>query len=205
MKVAHGVPLVVEEIELPDPGPDEVLVRMYASGICHSQLHQIHNPEQPIPALLGHEGTGVVLAVGDGVTHVREGDHVLVPFVPRDLPAGRRAPERTKFTVRGAEHLTGVYTWAEHLLANEQMVLPLPDDLPTDVTAIIGCAVITGVGAVIHSAGVREGDSVAVLGWAASARTSWQARTSPARIRSSRSTCRRRNWDTRRALGRRMW
>jgi Zn-dependent alcohol dehydrogenase len=164
IKLQHGAPLAIEEIELPDPGPTEVLVKLYASGICHSQLHQIHNPAQPMPALLGHEATGVVIAAGREVTHVREGERVLVPFVPRDLPDGRNSAARTTFTLHGEQHLTGVYTWAEHMLADEQMVIPLPDDIPTDIASIIGCAVITGVGAVIHTACVGEGQSVAVFG-----------------------------------------
>ncbi len=164
IKVEHGAPLAVEEIELPDPGPEDVLVKLFASGICHSQLHQIHNPDQRMPALLGHEATGVVLAAGKDVKHVREGQRVLIPFVPRDLPDGMIAANRTRFSFRGEEHQTIVYTWAEHTLANEQMVLPLDDDLPTDVTSIIGCAVITGVGAVINTAKVQEGQAVAVFG-----------------------------------------
>lgn len=164
IKIEHGAPLAIEEITLPDPGPDEVLVKLFASGICHSQLHQIHNPLQSTPALLGHEATGVVLAAGRDVKHVREGERVMVPFVPRDLPDHLTSAPRTTFTLRGEQHSTIVYTWAEHALLNEQMVVPLPNDVPTDVTSIIGCAVITGVGAVLHTARVQEGESVAVFG-----------------------------------------
>jgi Zn-dependent alcohol dehydrogenase len=98
------------------------------------------------------------------VTHVKEGERVMIQFVPRDLPEGMTTANRTKFTWQGAEYEAGVYTWAEHALLNEQMVVPLPDDVPTDVTAIIGCAVITGVGAALYSAGVQPGQSVAVFG-----------------------------------------
>ncbi|MDA1240477.1 MAG: zinc-binding dehydrogenase [Chloroflexi bacterium] len=161
---AHGEPLLVEEIELDDPGPSEVLVKLFATGICHSQLHQIHNPLSPVPLLLGHEATGVVLKAGSAVTHVREGERVMVQFVPRDLPEGKDTADRTTFRWRGQEYRAGVYTWAEHALLNEQMVVPLPNDVPTDVTAIIGCAVITGVGAVLYSANVQPGQSVAIFG-----------------------------------------
>ncbi|MSP21832.1 MAG: alcohol dehydrogenase [Dehalococcoidia bacterium] len=164
IKIEHGAPLAIEEITLPDPGPDEVLVKLYASGICHSQLHQIHNPRQSLPALLGHEATGIVLAAGREVKHVREGERVMIPFVPRDLPDHLTSAHRTTYTLRGEQYSTIVYTWAEHTLLNEQMVVPLPDDVPTDITSIIGCAVITGVGAVLHTAHVREGQSVAVFG-----------------------------------------
>ena len=75
--VKHGQPLDVTEISLPDPGPNEVVVELFASGICHSQLHQIHNPDTPTPALMGHEATGQVIALGTEVTHVREGQRVM--------------------------------------------------------------------------------------------------------------------------------
>ncbi len=164
IKAQHGVPMLVEEIELDDPSDDEVLVKLFATGICHSQLHQLHDPLSPMPLLLGHEGTGVVLKAGSNVSHVGEGDRVMIQFVPRDLPEGETAPARTKFRWQGEEHDAGVYTWAEHALLNEQMVVPLPDDVPTDVTAIIGCAVITGAGAALYTANVQPGQSVAVFG-----------------------------------------
>jgi Zn-dependent alcohol dehydrogenase len=164
IKAEHGVPLLVDEIELEDPGEEEVLVKLFATGICHSQLHQINNPLSPMPTLLGHEGTGLVLKAGSKVTHVREGERVMIQFVPRDLPDGMTAPNRTKFRWQGEEHEAGVYTWAEHALLNEQMVIPLPDDVATDVTAIIGCAVITGAGAALYTAGIEPGQSVAVFG-----------------------------------------
>ena len=164
IKAEHGAPLLVDEIELGDPGPDEVLVKLFATGICHSQLHQIHNALSPMPLLLGHEGTGLVLQAGSNVTHVREGERVMVQFVPRDLPDGETTAARTTYRWRGDEYQTGVFTWAEHALLNEQMVVPLPDDVATDVTAIIGCAVITGAGAALHTANVQPGQAVAVFG-----------------------------------------
>ncbi len=162
--VEHGKPLAVEAVTLPDPGPLEVLVQLYASGICHSQLHQLHNPDQATPALLGHEATGVVVAAGRQVTHVREGDRVMVTWVPRDVTPETARLARSKFTFRGAEHDAGVYTWAEHVLTHEQLVLPLDPAVPTDVTAIIGCATVTGVGAVMGTAKVQPGETVAVFG-----------------------------------------
>lgn len=158
-----GSQLLIDEIELNDPGPSEVLVQLFTSGICHTQLHHIQHPVS-LPLLLGHEATGIVLKAGSEVTHVRDGDRVMVGFVPRDLPEGKVAADPTTFRWRGEEHPVGVYTWAEHALLNEQMVVPLPDDVPTDVTAIIGCAVITGVGAVLDTAKVQPGQSVAVFG-----------------------------------------
>ncbi|MBT5773513.1 MAG: zinc-binding dehydrogenase [Dehalococcoidia bacterium] len=164
IKAVFGEPLLVEEIELEDPGDEEVLVKLFATGICHSQLHQIHNPDGPVPTLLGHEGTGIVLKAGSKVSHVKEGERVMIQFVPRDLPDGMTTANRTKYRWQGEEYEAGVYTWAEHALLNEQMVVPLPNDVPTDITAIIGCAVITGAGAALYTAGVKPGDAVAVFG-----------------------------------------
>lgn len=162
--VEHGQPLAVEEVELGNPGPLEVLVKLYASGICHSQLHQIHNPAQPRPALLGHEATGVVVAKGRDVSHVKEGDRVMVTWVPRDITPETAALKRSPFGFRGGQHENGVYTWAEHVLTHEQLVLPLDGSVPVDVTAIIGCATVTGVGAVVGTAKVQPGQTVAVFG-----------------------------------------
>ena len=165
IKAEHGAPLLVDEIELEDPGDHEVLVKFFATGICHSQLHQIFNLTAPMPVLLGHEATGIVLEAGSKVEHVAAGERVMIQFVPRDLPKGQTTAARTKFRWRGEEYeADDVYTWAEHALLNEQMVVPLPNDVATDVTAIVGCAVITGVGAALHTANVQAGQSVAVFG-----------------------------------------
>ena len=164
VQVEHGQPLQIEELEFPDPGPDQVLVRQFASGVCHSQLHQIHNPAQPRPALLGHESTGVVQAAGRDVRHVKEGDRVFVTWVPRSPEKGFRAPPAA-LPFRDGEALSNnVYTWGEHTLVHEQYVVSMEKDIPTDVTAIIGCAVLTGVGAAQNTADVQAGESVAVFG-----------------------------------------
>ena len=83
--------LRVESIELPDPQPNQVVVRQFASGICHSQLHQMHAPRQN-PIILGHESTGIVLKAGNNVSHVEEGDIVMVTWVPRDIEAAANPP-----------------------------------------------------------------------------------------------------------------
>ncbi len=162
--VQHGQPLAVEEIELPDPAEGQVQVKLYASGICHSQLHQLHNPQHATPALLGHEATGVVTAAGAGVTHVREGDRVMVTWVPRDSSEDRPRPAPTPYRFRGSDYTSGVYTWAEDLLVSEELVVPLDPGVSVDDTAIIGCAVVTGVGAVLGTAKVQPGETVAVFG-----------------------------------------
>ncbi|MCW2540594.1 MAG: alcohol dehydrogenase [Frankiales bacterium] len=157
--------LEVMDVTLPDPGPYQVVVEQQASGVCHSQLHQIHSPRKH-PVILGHEATGVVLAIGSEVKHVAVGDDVLVTWVPRspqpeyrpaaavtlDLPDGTRATSQN------------VFTWATTTIADEQYIVKAPPGTPKDLGSIIGCAVMTGAGAVLNSAQVKPGESVAVWG-----------------------------------------
>lgn len=159
-------PLRIEEVQLPDPGPHQVVIKQFASGVCHSQLHQMHRQQRPNPVILGHESTGVVLATGSEVSNVREGDHVLVTWVARDLEHADRRPESVTLTLAGGSvaRSQNVFTWADHTIADDQYVVKMPTGTPTDVTAIIGCAVMTGAGAVVYTAGVKEGQSVAVFG-----------------------------------------
>ena len=166
IQVAHDGPLVVDEVEVPDPEPDQVLVNLFSSGVCHSQLHQMHNPELPRPLGLGHEGTGVVTRVGRGVTHVKEGDNAIVTWVPRTPIRGRTSPVPIGVTYREEPLLLqgSVYTWGEDVLTRGEYVVPISKDDPTDVSCIVGCAVLTGAGAVLNTARVRPGDSVAVFG-----------------------------------------
>ncbi len=160
----QDAPLEVQEINLPDPGPTQAVVRQYASGICHSQLHQMHRPRRS-PTLLGHESTGVVLKKGSAVDHVEEGDTVLVTWVPRDAANASAPPVPATLPVGGGEAISqNVFTWADHTIADEQFVVKASPDIAPDVTAIIGCAVMTGAGAVINTADVQAGDSVAVFG-----------------------------------------
>jgi Zn-dependent alcohol dehydrogenase len=157
-------PLRIEEIVLPDPGPTQVVVRQFASGICHSQLHQMHRPRQT-PVILGHESTGVVTKTGSAVRHVREGDLVLVTWVPRDAEHAADLPVRATLEVSdGTAQSENVFTWADYTLADEQYVVKVDPATPRDVTSIIGCAVMTGAGAVINTAGVQRGQSVAIFG-----------------------------------------
>ncbi|MFQ5682977.1 MAG: zinc-binding dehydrogenase [Candidatus Binatia bacterium] len=170
-------PLVVDEVTFPDPGPDQVLVKLFASGICHSQLHQIYRPAEAwargrLPTLLGHESTGVVVARGRDVSHVKEGDHVITTWIDRNNAEGKLPPvshalnQRPPIlaTWRGKPVVASAATWAAHLLASERVVLPLGDDVPTDVTSIIGCAVPTGTGAIVNTLQVRAGASIAIFG-----------------------------------------
>ena len=161
----RGQRLTIDELEVPDPEPDQVIVKLFSSGICHSQLHQMRSPDMlDLPAALGHEGTGVVTHLGRNVDHLKEGDHAIVTWVPRTPIKGRKSPPPTGVTYR-EELVHGlVFTWAEDTLAKADYVVPIPDKAPTDVSCIVGCAVLTGAGAVLNTARVRPGDSVAVFG-----------------------------------------
>ncbi len=182
-----GGPLVVEEIELAEPGPGEVLVRLGASGVCHSDLNAVDGTaETRCPAVLGHEGAGVVEAVGAGVRRVSVGDHVALSWAPscgeceeclRDLPhlcatawpamaTGGLMDGTTRLSRRGEAvyHYSFLSTFAEACVVPERSCVPIPRDVPFSVAGLVGCAVATGVGAVWRTAGVRPGDRVAVLG-----------------------------------------
>jgi S-(hydroxymethyl)glutathione dehydrogenase / alcohol dehydrogenase len=155
--------LEVVEVDLPDPGPYEVLVEQFATGICHSQLDQMAAADPAKPLVLGHESSGVVRAVGDLVEHVAIGDEVLITWVARNR---ERAPKPVRIPFRdGSEAVTrNVYTWATHALADEQYVVKIAKGLPGDLVSIVGCAVMTGAGAVINSAAPPAGATVAVWG-----------------------------------------
>jgi Zn-dependent alcohol dehydrogenase len=173
--VEPNKPLVVDEIAFPEPAADQVLVKLFSSGVCHSQIHTMRRQARPgdhLPALLGHESTGVVVATGRNVRHVKEGDHVITTWVDRNnsntpLPLVNHTlndrPQST-FMWRGSEVSGSAATWAEYALASDRVVVPMPKDVATDVTAIIGCAVMTGAGAIINTLRVRPGQSVAVFG-----------------------------------------
>lgn len=173
--VQPNQPLVVDEVEFPDPAAGQVLVKLFSSGICHSQIHTMRRPARPgdrLPALLGHESTGIVVAKGRDVKHVNEGDHVITTWVDRDnsstpLPLVFHAlNDRSQAFAQwnGKEVSHSAATWAEYALASERVVVPMPKDVPTDVTAIIGCAVMTGAGAIVNTLRVRPGQSLAVFG-----------------------------------------
>ncbi|MBV9597232.1 MAG: zinc-binding dehydrogenase [Chloroflexi bacterium] len=165
--VGQNAPQVVDELDLPDPGPNHVTVSLFASGICHSQLHQIHNPNQPTPSVLGHEATGVVTGAGSGVDYVKEGDRVMVTWLTRTPSPGQRPAAASGWAYRGQPvnfGLGGTATWTESTVVHEQYVVKLPDLVDEQLTSIIGCAVMTGAGAALNTGRVRAGDSVAVFG-----------------------------------------
>ena len=164
VQTESGGLLHLAEVELPDPGPDQVTVKLYSSGVCHSQLHQMHNPALGRPLLLGHEGTGVVTRLGSNVTHLKVGDHCIVTWVPRTPVRGPVGREMTGAKFQGQAAHGHVYTWARDVQTSKELVVPIPAEHPRDLSCIVGCAVLTGAGAVIHTAQVRPGQSVAVFG-----------------------------------------
>lgn len=162
--------MLVDDVDLPDPGPTQVLVRQFATGVCHSQLHELNRPNPTLPLVLGHESTGVVSAAGKEVNHVKEGDHVMVTWVQRNATRSTPRPVPAQVTYKGqqvyfgAPAFTGTFTWSRDTVADQQMVVPLDKDVATDVTSIIGCAVMTGAGAALNAAQVRPGNSVVIIG-----------------------------------------
>src|SRR5262249_18584100 len=180
-------PLSIEHVELDDPGRGEVLVRMGAAGLCHSDLSVIDgNRPRPTPMVLGHEAAGVVEKLGPGVDDLVAGDHVVMVFVPscgHCLPCaeGRPALCEPGAAANGAgtllsgerrlhrngtevHHHLGVSAFAEYATVSRRSLVKIDRDLPLEEAALFGCAVLTGVGAVINTAKVAAGASVAVIG-----------------------------------------
>ena len=163
-------PILVEEVELGDPAPGDVLVRMTATGICHSDLHYLRGYRQITrPTLMGHEGSGEVIAVGEGVTHLAPGDRIITSVVRRDgNPADEaNASSASSVTWRGDEldgHQNAIYTWAEHTLLNGDHVVKVPEETPLNVAAPLGCGVLTGAGTVLNALDAQPGRSSAVWG-----------------------------------------
>ncbi|MEU2545841.1 Zn-dependent alcohol dehydrogenase [Streptomyces roseolus] len=178
---AVGAPLEITGIELPEPGPGQVRVRLAAAGVCHSDLSLSNGTMRvPVPAVLGHEGSGTVVSVGEGVTHVAPGDGVVLNWAPScgtchpcslgevwlcDNALSGAANVHAR-TADGRELHPGlnVAAFAEETVVGAECVLPIPDGVPLTDAALLGCAVLTGWGAVHHAARVREGETVAVFG-----------------------------------------
>ncbi len=182
-----GKRLELCDVDVAAPQAGEVLIRMAAGGVCHSDLHAMTGHlVASLPAILGHEGAGVVADVGPGVTSLQPGDHVIplwrlscgvCEFCSDGRPAlcnagsqvrmtGRFLDGTTRFSLSGREikHFAGVSTFSEYSVVPEKAVLKIPDDLPLDKAALLGCAVITGYGAVVNCARVKPGASVVVFG-----------------------------------------
>jgi S-(hydroxymethyl)glutathione dehydrogenase/alcohol dehydrogenase len=183
---AYNQPVVVEELSLDDPKPDEVLVRMAAAGVCHSDLSVVNDTiHYDPPVALGHEGAGIVERVGANVTKVRPGDHVVLSFVSYcgECPTCKRErvclckayPTRRGYLLddsvrlrnaRGMDiaQMARIGTMSEYSVVPQQSVIRIDPEYPLDKAALVGCGVTTGVGAVLNTAKVEPGSTVAVIG-----------------------------------------
>ena len=185
---AAGQPLVIEEVELEGPRSGEVLVEIKASGVCHTDefTRSGADPEGLFPVIFGHEGAGVVVEVGPGVTSLKKGDHVIPLYTPEcrqcksctshktNLCTSIRAtqgqgvmPDGTsRFSIRGKKvhHYMGCSTFANHTVLPEIALAKIRADAPFDKVCYIGCGVTTGIGAVINTAKVEPGSNVVVFG-----------------------------------------
>ena len=161
-------PMAIDEMEVPEPGSQQVIVKQTATGVCLSQVHELQLlPREECPHFLGHEGVGVVTHVGRDVTHLKEGDHAITTWVPRAGYPGRDfieglSPIGVRF--RGELVHGAVGTFAEDCLVSDQLAVKIPSDRAAPESSIVGCAVLTGAGAVFHTAKVRAQDSVVVIG-----------------------------------------
>src|SRR5215210_7678140 len=184
---AETKPLSIETVELDPPGRDEVLVRIGAAGLCHSDLSVINGDRpRPLPMALGHEAAGVVEELGEGVRDLARGDHVVMVFMPscgHCLPCAEGRPAlcepgaaangagtllsgARRLRCDGAEvnHHLGCSAFAEHAVVSRRSLVKVDPELPLEEAALFGCAVLTGVGAVVNTARVQAGASVAVIG-----------------------------------------
>src|SRR5262252_2385759 len=182
---ATHVPVGIESIDIDRPSSREVLVRTVATGVCHSDLHVVDGDSRyPLDRgiVLGHEGAGVVEAVGDQVTTLRPGDHVVACLsgfcgscaqclsghpnvcVGGAVARGESAPPRLSKQGAGIPSFAGIGSYAERMLLHENSVVKIDDDLPLDRVALVGCGVLTGVGAALRSAGLEAGQTAAVFG-----------------------------------------
>ena len=184
---AESHPLEVVEIDLAPPGRGEVLVRIKAAGLCHSDLSVIDGSRpRPTPMALGHEAAGIVEALGEGLSDLAVGDHVVLVFVPScgrcgPCAAGRPAlcepgakangagtllsgERRLSFRAEPVNHHLGVSAFASHAVVARESCVKIDPELPFELAALFGCAVLTGVGAVVNTARIEPGASVAVVG-----------------------------------------
>lgn len=184
---ARSKPLSIEEVELSSPGPGEVLIRVRAAGLCHSDLSVINGDRpRPLPMALGHEAAGTVEALGEGVADLAVGDHVVMVFVPScghcpSCAEGRPALCEPGAVANGAgtllsgarriqsgsdsiNHHLGCSAFAEYATVSRRSLVKVDPELPFEHAALFGCAVLTGVGAVVNTGRVQAGSSVAVIG-----------------------------------------
>ncbi|MCX5751945.1 MAG: zinc-binding dehydrogenase [Candidatus Saganbacteria bacterium] len=157
-------PLRIEELAVPDLLEGQVLVKISASGVCHSQLNEIKGkkgPDKYLPHTLGHEGAGVVEAIGPGVTKVKNGDHVVLSWIKG---SGINASAPVYYSGDKRINSGQLSTFNEYTVTAENRVTPIRKEMPLDLAALFGCAVATGMGAVFNNAKLKQGESIAVFG-----------------------------------------
>ena len=178
-----GKPLEIEDVQLSTPGSREVLLRTSAAGVCHSDLHfQNGSYVHPMPTVLGHESAGIIEEVGSAVTYVKPGDHVITCLSvfcghcgycttgrpqlcdKRDTQRGPDEPPRLSKNGEAIHQFLNLSSYAEQMLVHEHAIVKIREDMPLDRAALIGCGVTTGVGAVLNTARIEAGSTVAVLG-----------------------------------------
>lgn len=179
-----GTPLSIEEVEVAAPGPREVLIRTAAVGVCRSDLHFVDGAfPHPLPTVPGHEAAGVVEAIGSDVAHLRPGEHVITfftvfcgacemcasgrPSLCIDPSTRRPAGAEPRLKLAGGTPLApflNLSAFAERMLVHENACVAISKEMPLDRAALLGCAVITGAGAIFNDSRVRPGESVAVIG-----------------------------------------
>jgi S-(hydroxymethyl)glutathione dehydrogenase/alcohol dehydrogenase len=181
-----GKPLEIKEVELDPPKSDEVLVKILATAVCHSDLNTLNDPTTPIPQVLGHEGAGEVIEVGENVTTCKPGDRVVLSWAPycgtcpycragkTNLCESAFGPmfggtlldgtSRLHLAGKPAYHMSLLSTFAEYTVVPQMSCVVVPKEMPMDKACMIGCGVSTGFGAAVRGAGVKAGSSVAVFG-----------------------------------------
>eukprot|EP00177_Eucheuma_denticulatum_P000549 GFKZ01000983.1.p1 GENE.GFKZ01000983.1~~GFKZ01000983.1.p1 ORF type:complete len:287 (+),score=26.42 GFKZ01000983.1:169-1029(+) len=181
-------PFIIEELQVAPPGPNEVRIKVHSTGICHTDAYTLggNDPEGVFPVILGHEGSGVVESVGEGVTNVQVGDHVLPAYIPecgdckfcyspktnlcgkiRSTQGAGLMPDGTsRFTCKGKPifHYMGVSSFSEYTVVADISVVKLRRDAPLEKVCLLACGVTTGLGAVVNTCKVEPGSTVAVFG-----------------------------------------
>jgi len=180
-------PFQIETVEIDDPKAGEVLIKVTASGVCHSDWHvATGTTRHPMPVITGHEGAGIVQSVGEGVTRVAVGDHVTLSWTPdcgecfycqnnqpnlcetytEPIWAGVQLDGTSRVTWQGEPVYIycGLGTFSEYIVVPQQSCVPIRKDVPLEIASLVGCAVATGVGAAMYTADVRAGQSVVVYG-----------------------------------------
>lgn len=165
IQTEFGKPLTIDYIDIPKVNTNQVLIKVLATGLCHSQLHEFDNPTLDRPLLNGHEAVGTIVEIGPETKSVNVGDSVLVTWVPRKYFPGWPEKQNLGITYSGQKvHNLSLYAFSEYILTQEFKVVKINPIDATPESSIVGCAILTGAGAVLNTAKVSAGDSVVIFG-----------------------------------------